>query len=258
MFEGFREDIEMIKRRDPAATSSFDAVLNSTGMRAVWAYRRQNWLWRKGFKGLARYLSTRSRRRFAIEIHPCATIGRRFMIDHGVGVVIGETTVIGDDCLIYQGVTLGGTGKEVGKRHPTLGNDVVIGVGAAVLGNITVGDGAKVGGGAVVVKDVPPGCTAVGVPAHCVSKARQVSEIEQVQKRPCKELDLLDQAIERIEDTTRKVLLPDPIEDSLALLERRISEMESRCSSLRSCIDTTREEAEQRKEEDSDAHADPR
>lgn len=122
MFDNFREDIEAFRLRDPAATSNFSIWLNSPGMRAIWAYRRQHWWWEHGHPLLARWLSTRSRRKFGVEIHPGATIGRRFIIDHGMGIVVGETTIIGDDCMIYQGVTLGGTGKQHGKRHPTLGD----------------------------------------------------------------------------------------------------------------------------------------
>ena len=147
MFDRIREDIATFRSHDPAATSTISILLNSPGMRAIWAYRRQHWLWTHGHKLLARTLSTWSRHRFGVEIHPGATIGRRFVIDHGMGIVVGETTIIGDDCQLYQGVTLGGTGKEGGKRHPTLGNNVVVGVGASVLGNITLGDNAKVGGG---------------------------------------------------------------------------------------------------------------
>ena len=134
MFDRIREDIAAFKANDPAATSTLSVILNSPGMRAVWAYRRHHWLWTHGHKSLARWLSTRSRRKFGVEIHPGAQLGRRFLIDHGMGIVVGETTITGDDCMIYQGVTLGGTGKETGKRHPTLGNNVVVGTGARLVG----------------------------------------------------------------------------------------------------------------------------
>lgn len=202
LFNGFWEDLDVVKTKDPAATSRLGIYLNSPGMRAVWAYRRQHWLWNHGFKGLARYLSTRSRRKFGVEIHPAATIGRRFMIDHGMGIVIGETTIIGDDCLLYQGVTLGGTGKETGKRHPTLKNNVIVGVGASVLGNIVLEDGVKVGGGAVVVKDVPPHTTVVGIPAKPVNKF----DFSEGRKK-------------------RQVILPDPLHDKICEIEQRVQDL---------------------------------
>lgn len=174
MFPGIREDIQTVMQRDPAATSAWSVWFNAPAMHAIWAYRRHHWLWNHGFKGLARWLSTRSRRKFGVEIHPGAQIGRRFMIDHGMGVVIGETTIIGDDCMLYQGVTLGGTGKDTGKRHPTLGNNVLVGVNAVVLGNITVGDNAKIGGGTVVVHDVPAGSTFVGLAGREVVRKKKV------------------------------------------------------------------------------------
>ena len=166
--ERMREDVDAVMRLDPSAESRRDVFLHSNGLHAVWAYRVQHWLWQRGRKGLAMFLARRSRRRYGVEIHPAATIGRRLVIDHGMGIVIGATTIIGDDCLIYQGVTLGMTGKHTGKRHPTLGDDVMFGANAVVLGNINVGSGAKVGAGAVVVCDVDCGDTVVGVPARPV------------------------------------------------------------------------------------------
>ncbi|HEX6290473.1 MAG TPA: serine O-acetyltransferase EpsC [Herpetosiphonaceae bacterium] len=163
-----REDVRAILRNDPAAHSLFEVVL-SPGLQAIIVYRLAHRLWRRGVPFLPRLLSQIARFLTGIEIHPGATIGRGFFIDHGMGVVIGETTEIGDYVTLYQGVTLGGTGKQRGKRHPTLGNHVVVGVGASVLGAITISDGARVGGGAVVVKDVPSHATAVGVPARIVA-----------------------------------------------------------------------------------------
>ena len=148
-----REDVRAVMERDPSATSATQVVLFSTGLHAVWAYRRQHWLWTHGSHMLATWLSKRSRRRYGVEIHPAATIGRRLVIDHGMGIVIGGTAIIGDDCLLYQGVTLGMTGKHGGKRHPTLGDRVMVGANAVVLGNIRLGDDVKVGAGAVVVRD---------------------------------------------------------------------------------------------------------
>lgn len=165
-----REDVEAVLDRDPSATSRKDVVLYATGLHAVWSYRIQHALWERGHRGLAMWLSRRSRRRYGVEIHPAARIGRRFVIDHGMGVVIGATAIIGDDVLIYQGVTLGMTGHHGGKRHPTLGNRVMVGANATVLGNISVGDDAKVGAGAVVVQDVPAAATVVGVPAHIINR----------------------------------------------------------------------------------------
>lgn len=167
-----REDVETVLARDPSASSALRVVLFSTGLHAVWAHRRQHWLWEHGLTSLALFCSARSHRRYGVDIHPAAQIGRRFMIDHGTGMVIGQTSVIGDDCLFYQGVTLGMTGHHGGKRHPTIGNNVMIGAGAIVLGNITVGDGARVAAGAVVVHDVPADTTVVGNPAHVVRDRR--------------------------------------------------------------------------------------
>lgn len=163
-----RELIDAYKARDPAATGDREVRYLYPGVSAVRSHRRAHWLWEHGYKFLARFVSQRSRKRTGIEIHPGATIGRRLVIDHGMGVVIGETAEIGDDVLIYQGVTLGGTGKDTGKRHPTIGDNVLIGSGAKVLGPINIGCGARVAAGAVVLKDVPPNATAVGVPARVV------------------------------------------------------------------------------------------
>ncbi|CAM3479195.1 serine acetyltransferase [Hydrogenibacillus schlegelii] len=163
-----REDIETVQRLDPAARSALEIVLTYPGLHAVWTYRVSHWLWNRGLRLLARLLSHWARFWTGIEIHPAAKIGRRLFIDHGMGVVIGETAEIGDDCILYQGVTLGGTGKETGKRHPTLGNCVLVASGAKVLGNITVGDFAKIGAGSVVLRDVPPRSTVVGVPGRVV------------------------------------------------------------------------------------------
>ena len=169
LFKQMREDAEAGLARDPSATRLRDIVLYSTGTHIVWAYRRQHWLYTHGMQDLALWLSKRMRRRMNADIHPAATIGRRFSIDHGAGVVIGGTAIIGDDCLIYQGVTLGMTGNKLeGKRHPTLGNNVMVGAGAIVLGDIHIGNNVKVGAGAVVVHDVPDDVTVVGVPATIV------------------------------------------------------------------------------------------
>ncbi len=166
MFERIREDINTIFTKDPAARGIFEILTCYPGLHAIWTHRIAHCFWTHGFKYLARLISHVSRFLTGIEIHPGADIGRRFFIDHGMGVVIGETTDIGDDVLMYQGVVLGGTSSVKGKRHPTIGNNVVIGSGAIILGPITVGEGARVGAGSVVVKSVPAGMTVVGVPAR--------------------------------------------------------------------------------------------
>lgn len=169
MFAHLREDIACVFERDPAARNRFEVLTTYPGLYAVLAHRHAHWLWLHGFKWLARILSNVARLFTGIEIHPGATVGRRFFIDHGMGVVIGETAVIGDDCTLYHGVTLGGTTWQKGKRHPTLGCDVVVGAGAKVLGPIQIGDGARIGSNAVVVKSVPPGATVVGVPGRIIA-----------------------------------------------------------------------------------------
>ena len=171
MFSQLQEDISSIIERDPAARSRWEVLTCYPGLHAVVMHRWANACWRAGFKWLGRFISHIARGLTGIEIHPGATIGRRVFIDHGFGVVIGETAEIGDDCTIYQGVTLGGTSLSKGaKRHPTLGRGAIIGAGAKVLGAFTVGEGAKVGSNAVVVKEVPPGATAVGNPARIIEK----------------------------------------------------------------------------------------
>ena len=167
-FSCAREDVAAVLDRDPAAKSTFEVLVLYSGLHALWAYRVHHWMWTHGWQFLARMLSQFARLLTGIEIHPGAEIGRRFFIDHGMGVVIGETTIIGDDVTLYQGVTLGGTGKETGKRHPTICNNVVVGTGARVLGNITIGENSRVGAGSVVLRDVPDNSTIVGVPGHIV------------------------------------------------------------------------------------------
>ncbi len=166
-----RDDVAAVLERDPAAKSRLEVVLLYSGLHALWIYRVNHWLWMHGRCFVARALSQFGRLITGIEIHPGAEVGHRFFVDHGMGVVIGETTIIGDDVTLYQGVTLGGTGKETGKRHPTIGNNVVIGAGARVLGNITIGENSRVGAGSVVLRDVPDNSTIVGVPGHIVFRA---------------------------------------------------------------------------------------
>jgi serine O-acetyltransferase len=171
MFAGIKEDIKSVFERDPAARSSFEILTTYPGLHAIWWHRVCHKLWRANWKWLARFLSTIARWLTGVEIHPGAKIGRRFFIDHGMGVVIGETAEIGDDVTLYHGVTLGGTSWNPGKRHPTLGNGVVIGAGAKVLGPLYVGENARIGSNAVVVKDVPAGATVIGIPGRIVAKA---------------------------------------------------------------------------------------
>jgi serine O-acetyltransferase len=163
-----REDVVTVLERDPAAKSRLEVFLCYSGLHAVWFYRINHWLWNHGFYLLARWLSQVARFLTGIEIHPGAKIGRRLFIDHGLGVVIGETAIVGDDVTLYQGVTLGGTGKEHGKRHPTIEDEVVIGGGAKVLGNITIGRNCRIGAGSVVLRSVPENSTVVGVPGHII------------------------------------------------------------------------------------------
>ncbi|WP_336268960.1 serine O-acetyltransferase [Vreelandella arctica] len=170
MFQRLREDINSVFDRDPAARNFLEVLTNYPGLHALLLHRCGHWLWKKNLKWLARTLSTFSRWLTGIEIHPGATIGRRFFIDHGMGVVIGETAQVGDNVTLYQGVTLGGTSWNKGKRHPTLGDGVIVGAGAKILGPFTVGAGAKIGSNAVVTKEVPPGATVVGIPGKIVKR----------------------------------------------------------------------------------------
>ncbi|HWE49902.1 MAG TPA: serine O-acetyltransferase [Bryobacteraceae bacterium] len=211
MFAAIREQIDTIFREDPAARSVLEIVLCYPGFHAVTLHRIANWFYRKRFSFLARFISQFSRFLTGIEIHPGATIGHRFFIDHGMGVVIGETAEIGDDVLIYQGVTLGGTGHERGKRHPTIGNKVVIGTGAKVLGGITIGNNVKIGAGSVVVKTVPDNSTVVGIPGRIVRSTDPTGVLEHG-------------------------LLPDPEGQDIADLKARVAELEAR---LNAVLDST-------------------
>ena len=175
MFSRLKEDISSVFDRDPAARNAFDVLTTYPGLHALLIHRLTHWLWHIGLLWLAKMLSTIARWITGIEIHPGASIGRRFFIDHGMGVVIGETAVIGDDCTLYHGVTLGGTSWQKGKRHPTLGDNVVVGAGAKVLGPIEIGDGARIGSNAVVLKPVPPGTTVIGVPGRLIESSAAAS-----------------------------------------------------------------------------------
>ena len=184
MFKDLKETIAAYKARDPAARSSLEIYFLYPGLKAVRSHRRAHWCYEHGLLFLARFISQRSRRRTGIEIHPGAKIGKRLVIDHGMGIVIGETAEIGDDCLIYHGVTLGGTGKDVGKRHPTIGNNVLIGAGAKILGPFKVGDNSRIAANSVVLSEIPQDSTAVGIPAKIVriagKKVNYVGDVDQV------------------------------------------------------------------------------
>jgi len=210
LFRQLREDIALIKSRDPAARNALEIILTYSGLHAIHSYRRANWFYRHGFFTIARIISQRSRKRTGIEIHPGATIGKGLFIDHGMGVVIGETTIIGDNCLIYQGVTLGGTGKDKGKRHPTLGNNVIVGSGAKVLGPFRVGDNAKIAAGAVVLSEVPDNSTAVGVPARVVKRdGVKIPELDHIH-------------------------IPDPVSQELCKMQMHIERLEKQLEELKS------------------------
>lgn len=184
MFDELLETVNAYLLRDPAAKSAIEVLLLYPGVKAVSYHRRAHWCYEHNHMFLARLISQIGRHRTGIEIHPGAKIGRRLVIDHGMGIVIGETAEIGDDCLIYHGVTLGGTGKDSGKRHPTIGNNVLIGTGAKVLGPFKVGDNSRIAANSVVLREVPPDCTAVGIPARIVRRRGQdvdyATEVDQV------------------------------------------------------------------------------
>ncbi len=209
MFQRMKEDVRCIFEQDPAARTIFEVVLTYSGLHALWSHRIAHALYKRKLLFLARLVSQVSRFFTGIEIHPGAKIGRRFFIDHGMGVVIGETCEIGNDVTIYQGVTLGGTGKESGKRHPTLHDNVLVASGAKVLGSITIGEGSKVGAGSVVLKDVPPESTVVGIPGKVV-----ISNGVRVKSKH----DHRD--------------MPDPVADRCQKLENEISELKNRFEQL--------------------------
>ena len=197
MFRQLREDIAIVKEKDPAARSSLEILLTYSGLKAVRSYRRAHWFYQHKWFTIARIISQRARHKTGIEIHPGAQIGKGLFIDHGMGVVIGETTIIGDNCLLYQGVTLGGTGKDKGKRHPTLGDNVMVGAGAKVLGPINIGSNVKVAANAVVLSDIPENCTAVGVPARIARRAGQKVEqdLDQVPDLTMEDITMLKSAV---------------------------------------------------------------
>ncbi|WP_132282017.1 serine O-acetyltransferase [Natranaerovirga hydrolytica] len=201
-----KEEMDVIKERDPALKSKFEVFLYPS-FKAMYKYRIAHWLYNHKRYFLARWISTRAAKKTGIDIHPGARIGKGLFIDHGVGAVIGETCEIGDNVTLYQGVTLGGTGKEKGKRHPTIGNNVMVSAGAKVIGSFKVGDNSRIGAGSVVLKEVPSNCTVVGIPGRVV-------KINDKKVRPS--------------DTLDQINLPDPIESELCLLKERLKALEEK------------------------------
>ena len=209
MFKHIKEEFAVIQERDPSIKSPMEVILYPS-FKVMISYRRAHKLYLKGHYFWARWISQRAARRTGIEIHPGATIGKGFFIDHGTGVIIGETTIIGDNVTLYQGVTLGGTGKETGKRHPTLEDNVMVSAGAKVIGSFTVGKNSKIGAGSVVIEEVPPNCTVVGVPGHIV-KQNNV-------KVPPSDMD--------------QIHLPDPVQEDIKVLQQENSELVNRVLQL--------------------------
>lgn len=209
LFKRLREDIETVRRNDPAAKNAFEMVTCYPGLHAVWIHRIAHWFYRRRCHTIARLISHFNRWFTGVEIHPGAKLGRRVFIDHGMGIVIGETTEVGDDCLLYKGIVLGGTTLSKGKRHPTLGKNVVVGSNACLLGNIMVGDHVRVGSNSVVIRDIPSGSTVVGVPARIVER----KEIR----------DMVD---------FEHGNLPDPMDDILKIMLRLEHELEKRVEKL--------------------------
>ncbi|MFI5109205.1 MAG: serine O-acetyltransferase [Terriglobales bacterium] len=208
LIKSAREYVASVFDRDPAAKSWVEVLLCYPGLHALWAHRVNHWLWTHHLRLLARFFSQGSRLLTGIEIHPGAQIGRRFFIDHGMGVVIGETSIIGDDVTLYQGVTLGGTGKEKGKRHPTLGNNVVVGGGAKILGNVTLGENCRVGAGSVVLRDVPDNSTIVGVPGHIIFRDGQrvvITDPKEISDPLSDALAALALQVQKLEDTVKEL-----------------------------------------------------
>jgi serine O-acetyltransferase len=233
MFKTLREDIQTVFAKDPAARSVVEVICCYPGLHALWFHRLAHYLWRHRLRFPARLLAHVGRFLTGIEIHPGAKIGRRFFIDHGAGVVIGETAEIGDDALMYQGVVLGGTTLKKGKRHPTIGNNVVFGTGAVVLGGITVGDGASIGSGSVVVKSVPPGATVVGIPGRIVEDGynpilnlehgKLPDPVAEAIRLLLKEQDKLEERLERLEGASGIVTPRDELEEERKKIESDFS-----------------------------------
>ncbi len=212
MFDKLREDINCVRERDPACHSALEVMLLYPGFKAIRKHRLAHWFFKRKMFFIARAISQSASRKTGIEIHPGAQIGRRFFIDHGTGIVIGETTVIGDDVTLYQGVTLGGTGKDTGKRHPTLGNNVLVGAGAKVLGPLTIGNNVNVAAGAVVLDNIPENSTAVGVPARVVRRnGKKIADLDHVHipdpisQELCKLQNQIDKLKKQLEDKNESI-----------------------------------------------------
>jgi serine O-acetyltransferase len=222
-----REDVATVIERDPAAKSRLEVFLCYSGLHAVWFYRINHWLWNHGLFLLGRFLSQIARFLTAIEIHPAAKIGRRLFIDHGVGVVIGETAVVGDDVTLYQGVTLGGTGKEHGKRHPTIEDNVVVGGGAKILGNITVGRNCRIGAGSVVLRNVPEDSTVVGVPGHIIfreGKRVVITDPKQINDPLSEALAAVATEVHKLSERVQQLEGSEPKGEPLSASMQRIME----------------------------------
>ncbi len=213
MLNYIKEEFRVIKERDPAIKSPLEVLLYPT-FHVMLSYRRAHRLYERGHYFHARLISQRAARRTGIEIHPGAVIGKGFFIDHGSGVIIGETTIIGDNVTLYQGVTLGGTGKETGKRHPTIGDNVMISAGAKIIGSFTVGENSKIGAGSVVIEEVPPNCTVVGVPGRIVKRGDV--------KIPRSDMD--------------QVHLPDPVKEDISVLQHENAELVNRVLDLEQTV----------------------
>jgi serine O-acetyltransferase len=237
MFTRLSEDIATIRERDPAARSKWEVLTCYPGLHALFIHRIAHACWGRGWLWLGRWLSHWGRFLTGIEIHPGATLGRRVFIDHGLGVVIGETAEVGDDCTIYQGVTLGGTSLNGGKRHPTLRRGVVIGAGAKVLGPFTVGENARIGSNAVVVKEVPPGATAIGIPARIISEA-----VAQRREQTAARMGFSAYAVTRDADDPLAIALHGLI-DHTADLTAKVEAMAAALDALGACPEACRQEA---------------
>jgi serine O-acetyltransferase len=222
-----REDVATVMERDPAAKSRLEVFLCYSGLHAVWFYRINHWLWNHGLFLIGRFLSQIARFLTAIEIHPGAKIGRRLFVDHGVGVVIGETAVVGDDVTLYQGVTLGGTGKEHGKRHPTIEDNVVVGGGAKILGNITVGKNCRIGAGSVVLRNIPEDSTVVGVPGHIIfreGKRVVITDPKQINDPLSEALAAVATEVHKLSERVQQLEGSEPKGEPLSASMQRIME----------------------------------
>mgnify|MGYP000872690555 CR=1 FL=1 len=248
-FSRIRKDIRVVFERDPAARNVIEVLLCYSGLHAIWLHRIAHMLYRRGWVLIPRIISNFGRFLTGIEIHPGATIGEGLFIDHGTGIVIGETAELGRNVTLYQGVTLGGTGKEKGKRHPTIGNNVVVASGAKVLGSFTVGDHAKIGAGSVVLKSVPPYATVVGIPGRIVvmhgKRVHTACELkEAIQKGIVRPDDRIDEIEDELDVDLDHDMLPDPEEEMRACMMEQIHALEERVEGLEQRIEEKESHAE--------------